>query len=65
MNKKIIRIPKELLEKEENIITNKEALKDVVPVDWDEMIVKEEFSEYKRSNKINDKKEEKSNEKSR
>ena len=65
MNKKIIRIPKELLEKEENIITNKEALKDVVPVDWDEMIVKEESSEYKRSNKINDKKEEKSNEKSR
>ena len=65
MNKKIIRIPKELLEKEENIITNKEALKDVVPVNWDEMIVKEESSEYKRSNKINDKKEEKSNEKSR
>ena len=65
MNKKIIRIPKELLEKEENIITNKEALKDVVPVNWDEMIVKEESSEYKRSNKINDKKEEKLNEKSR
>lgn len=65
MNKKIIRIPKELLEKEENIITNKEALKDVVPINWDEMIVKEESSEYKRCNKINDKKEEKLNEKSR
>ena len=65
MNKKIIRIPKELLEKEENIISNKEALKDVIPIDWDEMIVKEETSEYKKINKIDNKKKEKSNEKSR
>ena len=67
MNKKIIRIPKDLLEKEENIISNKEALKDVIPINWDEMIVKEETSEYIKNDKIDnkDKKKEKPNEKSR
>lgn len=69
MNKKIIRIPKDLLEKEENIISNKEALKDVIPINWDEMIVKEETSEYKKSNEVDNENEneekEKTNEKSR
>lgn len=55
MNKKIIRIPKDLLEKEENIISNKEALKDVIPINWDEMIVKEETSEYIKNDKIDNK----------
>ena len=63
MNKEIPKIPKEYLEKEENIISLEESLKDVIPVDWDEIIVKETDEEYKKistkKKKTNNKKESK------
>ena len=69
MKDNIIRIPKEILEKEENVVTNFDDLKEIEPIDWDEMVVKEGTSEYKKSNEVDNENEneekEKTNEKSR
>ena len=44
------KIPKELIEKEENICFGYETLKEIEPIDWDEVIIKEEDEEYKKEN---------------
>lgn len=41
-------LPKGFFEIPRETITSKEALKDVVPIDWDEMVVKEDVSKYNK-----------------
>ena len=36
MKKKIVRLPKEFFEKSRSVISMNEALKDVIPVEWEE-----------------------------
>ena len=43
-----IKIPKKILDKEENFISTEEAYKDVITAEWDEMVVKEEKTNYKK-----------------
>ena len=46
MSEKIRRIPKELIEKEENICFSYDDLKEIEPIDWDEMIIRDSEKKY-------------------